>query len=111
MLRTFAFPADANPQGDIFGGWLLGQMDIAGASLARRRAHGRVTTVAVAQMAFRLPVFAFGETSAYTASSFRESTGMRVRPGFVFRTNGRTAPSTLKCTIGVAGGAAAALSR
>ena len=42
MLRTFAFPADANPAGDIFGGWLLGQMDIAGASLARRRAHGRV---------------------------------------------------------------------
>jgi acyl-CoA thioesterase YciA len=57
MLRTFAFPADANPAGDIFGGWLLGQMDIAGASLARRRAHGRVATVAVAQMTFRLPVF------------------------------------------------------
>ncbi len=65
MLRTFAFPADANPQGDIFGGWLLGQMDIAGASLARRRAHGRVTTVAVAQMAFRLPVFVGDELSCY----------------------------------------------
>ena len=65
MLRTFAFPADANPAGDIFGGWLLGQMDIAGASLARRRAHGRVATVAVAQMAFKLPVFVGDEVSCY----------------------------------------------
>jgi len=65
MLRTFAFPADANPAGDIFGGWLLGQMDIAGASLARRRAHGRVATVAVAQMTFRLPVFVGDEVSCY----------------------------------------------
>ena len=65
MLRTFAFPADANPQGDIFGGWLLGQMDVAGASLARRRAHGRVATVAVAQMTFKLPVFVGDEVSCY----------------------------------------------
>lgn len=67
MLRTFAFPADANPAGDIFGGWLLGQMDVAGASLARRRAHGRVATVAVAQMTFRLPVFVGDELSCYCA--------------------------------------------
>ena len=65
MLRTFAFPADANPAGDIFGGWLLGQMDIAGASLARRRAHGRVATVAIAQMTFKLPVFVGDEVSCY----------------------------------------------
>jgi len=69
MLRTFAFPADANPAGDIFGGWLLGQMDIAGASLARRRAHGRVATVAVAQMTFKLPVFVGDEVSCYCAIS------------------------------------------
>jgi acyl-CoA thioesterase YciA len=69
MLRTFAFPADANPAGDIFGGWLLGQMDIAGASLARRRAHGRVATVAVAQMTFRLPVFVGDEVSCYCTIS------------------------------------------
>jgi acyl-CoA thioesterase YciA len=65
MLRTFAFPADANPAGDIFGGWLLGQMDVAGASLARRRAHGRVATVAIAQMTFKLPVFVGDEVSCY----------------------------------------------
>jgi acyl-CoA thioesterase YciA len=69
MLRTFAFPADANPDGDIFGGWLLGQMDIAGASLARRRAHGRVATVAVAQMTFKLPVFVGDELSCYCTIS------------------------------------------
>ena len=66
MLRTFAFPKDANPSGDIFGGWLLGQMDLAGASLAARRARGRVTTVAVAQMAFKLPVFIGDELSCYS---------------------------------------------
>jgi len=81
MLRTFAFPADANPQGDIFGGWLLGQMDIAGASLARRRAHGRVTTVAVAQMAFKLPVFVGDELSCYCriARTGPAPTGARAR--------------------------------
>ena len=46
-LRTIAMPADANPSGDIFGGWLLSQMDLAGASAAIQRARGRVVTVAV----------------------------------------------------------------
>ena len=78
MLRTFAFPADANPAGDIFGGWLLGQMDIAGASLARRRAHGRVATVAVAQMTFRLPVFVGDEVSCYCAISHVGTTSVTV---------------------------------
>ena len=79
MLRTFAFPADANPAGDIFGGWLLGQMDIAGASLARRRAHGRVATVAVAQMTFRLPVFVGDELSCYCAVSKCGTTSVTVQ--------------------------------
>lgn len=67
LLRTFAFPKDANPSGDIFGGWLLGQMDLAGGSLAARRAHGRVATVAIAQMSFKLPVFVGDEVSCYGA--------------------------------------------
>jgi acyl-CoA thioesterase YciA len=65
MLRTFAFPRDANPGGDIFGGWLLGQMDLAGGSLAGRRARGRIATVAVAQMTFKLPVYVGDELSCY----------------------------------------------
>jgi acyl-CoA thioesterase YciA len=65
MLRTFAFPRDANPAGDIFGGWLLGQMDLAGGNLAGRRAHGRIATVAVTEMCFKLPVYVGDEVSCY----------------------------------------------
>lgn len=55
-IRTVCMPADTNPTGDIFGGWLLGQMDIAGAVFARKLASGRTATVAVDAMMFRRPV-------------------------------------------------------
>ena len=64
-LRTIAMPADTNPNGDIFGGWLLAQMDLAGGSVAVQRANGRVATVAVDAMEFRLPVFVGDEVSSY----------------------------------------------
>ena len=64
-LRAIAMPADANPGGDIFGGWLLSQMDLAGGSCAWRRAKGRVATVAVTGMTFHLPVFIGDEVSCY----------------------------------------------
>ena len=64
-LRTIAMPADANPAGDIFGGWVLSQMDLAGGVLAHRRAQGRAATVAVAGMTFHLPVFIGDEVSCY----------------------------------------------
>lgn len=54
--RTLAMPADANPSGDIFGGWVLSQMDIAGGIAAGQRAKGRVATVAVNAMSFIRPV-------------------------------------------------------
>ncbi len=54
--RTLAMPADANPSGDIFGGWVLSQMDIAGGIAAGQRAKGRVATVAVDAMSFIRPV-------------------------------------------------------
>jgi acyl-CoA thioesterase YciA len=56
-IRTLAMPADANPNGDIFGGWVLSQMDIGGGIAAGRRARGRVATVAVDAMTFHLPVY------------------------------------------------------
>lgn len=56
-IRTLAMPADANPAGDIFGGWVLAQMDIAGGITAARKARGRVATVAVTAMTFHLPVY------------------------------------------------------
>ena len=55
-LRTVAMPADVNVNGDIFGGWVLSQMDIAGGVLAVEEARGRVTTVAVNEMTFVRPV-------------------------------------------------------
>ncbi len=55
-LRTLAMPADTNPNGDIFGGWLLSQMDIAGGIAAKAEAGGRVATVAIDAMTFHLPV-------------------------------------------------------
>jgi acyl-CoA thioesterase YciA len=64
-LRTIAMPADANPNGDIFGGWLMAQMDIAGAVAAVRRARGRVATVAVDAMTFHKPVFVGDLVSCY----------------------------------------------
>lgn len=64
-LRAIAMPADANPHGDIFGGWLLSQMDLAGSSIATRRAHGRVVTIAVTEMIFHKPVFIGDEVTCY----------------------------------------------
>jgi len=56
MIRTLAMPADTNQNGDIFGGWVLGQMDIAGGVASFERAKGRVATVAVESMVFHRPV-------------------------------------------------------
>jgi len=64
-MRTIAMPADANAHGDIFGGWLLSQMDLAGSTAATRRARGRVVTVAITSMAFHKPVFVGDEVSCY----------------------------------------------
>jgi acyl-CoA thioesterase YciA len=64
-LRTIAMPADANANGDIFGGWVLSQMDLAGGSIAVQRARGRVVTVAITGMTFHLPVFIGDEVSCY----------------------------------------------
>lgn len=62
-----AMPADANANGDIFGGWLMSQVDIAGSIIARRRANGRVVTVAVDAFQFRQPVFVGDLVSCYAA--------------------------------------------
>ena len=56
LLRTMTLPRDANPAGDIFGGWIMSQLDIAGVVLAREISHGRVVTVAVDAMSFLKPV-------------------------------------------------------
>ena len=55
-LRVMPMPADANQHGDIFGGWIMSQVDIAGATAAMHRARGRVATVAVDSFVFKQPV-------------------------------------------------------
>ena len=65
MIRTIAMPADANASGDIFGGWLMSQMDLAAGNLAQRVAHGRCVTVAVDAMSFILPVKIGDEVTVY----------------------------------------------
>lgn len=56
LLRTLAMPSDTNANGDIFGGWIMSQMDMGGAILAKEIAHGRVVTVAVDSMTFIKPI-------------------------------------------------------
>ena len=65
--RTVAMPSDANPAGDIFGGWLLSQMDVAGGIIAHRIAQGRAATVAVDAMKFHQPVFVGDVLCCYAA--------------------------------------------
>jgi acyl-CoA thioesterase YciA len=72
-IRTMCMPADANHYGDIFGGWLLGQMDIAGGIFASTLAQGRTTTVSVDAMTFRKPVF-IGDVMCIYADLIRVGT-------------------------------------
>ncbi|OUS24380.1 acyl-CoA thioesterase [Gammaproteobacteria bacterium 45_16_T64] len=65
-LQTIAMPKDANFNGDIFGGWLVSQMDLAGAITADQIAQGRVATVAVDSMVFVSPVAIGSVVSCYT---------------------------------------------
>jgi acyl-CoA thioesterase YciA len=64
-LRAVAMPADTNPHGDIFGGWLLCQMDLAGTIVTTRRALGRVVTVAITAMNFHRPVVVGDEVTCF----------------------------------------------
>jgi acyl-CoA thioesterase YciA len=64
-VRVIAMPADANPYDDIFGGWLMGQMDMAAGSVASRHSLGRAVTIAVDAIQFHLPVSVGDEVSVY----------------------------------------------
>jgi acyl-CoA thioesterase YciA len=68
-IRTIAMPAHTNSAGDIFGGWLMWQMDLAAGNAAARRARGRCATVAVDGTVFHRPVAVGGEVSLYATVS------------------------------------------
>ena len=72
-IRIIAMPADTNPSGDVFGGWLMSMMDMAGANVAYQRARGRVATVAVDKIEFHRPV-AIGDVVSCYAEIIRTGT-------------------------------------
>jgi acyl-CoA thioesterase YciA len=77
-IRTIAMPADTNPAGDIFGGWLLAQMDLAAGAAAARRARGRCATIAIDAMQFLKPVYVGDEVSLYAEVVAVGRTSMRI---------------------------------
>ncbi len=77
-IRTIAMPADTNPAGDIFGGWLMAQMDLAAGNAATRRARGRCATVAVEAMTFLSPVPVGDEVSLYAEVVSVRRTSLRI---------------------------------
>jgi acyl-CoA thioesterase YciA len=76
--RVTTMPADANPYGDIFGGWLLAQMDMAAGLAAARHAKGRAVTIAMDGMVFHRPVFVGDEVSVYATVIKVGSTSMTI---------------------------------
>ncbi|MFJ1302649.1 acyl-CoA thioesterase [Pseudomonadota bacterium AL_CKDN230030165-1A_HGKHYDSX7] len=78
VLRVMPMPADANIHGDVFGGWIMSQVDIAGSIPAARRAAGRVATVAVNAFQFKQPVFVGDLLSLYARITRTGSTSVTV---------------------------------
>lgn len=77
-LRVVPMPANANQSGDIFGGWIMSQVDIAGGIAASRRARGRVVTVCVESFVFKQPVFVGDVLSFFTEILAVGRTSIRV---------------------------------
>jgi acyl-CoA thioesterase YciA len=78
LVRVIAMPADTNANGDIFGGWLMSQMDLAAGNLAQRAARGRCATVAVDAMSFIRPVKVGDEVSVYGELLSTGRTSMKI---------------------------------
>lgn len=77
-LQTIAMPADTNANGDIFGGWLMAQMDLGASVVARTRSNGKVATVAVNAMTFHKPVHVGDVVTIYSELLKEGSTSMHV---------------------------------
>ena len=101
-LRTVAMPADTNPHGDIFGGWLLSQMDVAGGTHAKACTGGRVATVGIEAMSFHRPVYVGDRVSCHcrTARIGRTSITVHVET-WVRRIRPGRSPEELKVTEGM----------
>ena len=78
-ILTTAMPADTNPSGDIFGGWLMSQMDLAAGNIAARLSKGRVATIAVDGMVFLTPVQVGDEVTVYAKVISVGRTSMKMK--------------------------------
>ena len=99
-IRQPAMPANLNAGGNIFGGWLLSQMDLAGGTCASERARGRVATVAITAMEFHQPVFVGDVLTCYTQLTHVGNTSLTVHvQAWVHRRSGEDTQE-LKVTAG-----------
>ena len=99
--RVIAMPADTNPEGDIFGGWLLAQMDVAGATPAFETARGRCATVALDGMVFHQPVSVGDEVSIYAEVISTGRTSIRVHVEAWKRSRNEPQAASVRVTQGV----------
>jgi acyl-CoA thioesterase YciA len=97
-IRTIPMPSDVNSNGDIFGGWVLAQMDVAGGIVAAQRAKGRVATVAIAAMSFHQPIKVGDVVSVYANVSRVGRTSISVEMETVVRR--RLDPAEIRVTEG-----------
>ena len=99
--RVIAMPADTNPEGDIFGGWLLAHMDLAGATPAFELAQGRCVTVALDAMVFHQPVSVGDEVSIYATVVKAGRTSIRVHVEAWKRSRNGADEAAMRVTEGV----------
>lgn len=97
QLRVMPMPSDANVHGDVFGGWIMAQVDIAGAIPAARRANGRVATIAVNSFLFKQPVFVGDLLSFYAEVTRVGNTSITVSVE-VYAERNRLQATTVKVT-------------
>ncbi|MGI4849367.1 MAG: acyl-CoA thioesterase [Janthinobacterium lividum] len=97
QLRVVPMPSDANVHGDVFGGWIMAQVDIAGSIPATRRANGRVATVAVNSFVFKNPVFV-GDLLSFYAHIVKVGTTSLTVNVEVFAERSSLQPQTVKVT-------------
>jgi acyl-CoA thioesterase YciA len=98
VIRTTPMPADVNSNGDIFGGWVLSHMDIAGGIVAAQRAKGRVATVAIAAMTFHQPIRVGDVVSIYGRINHIGRTSIKVELETIVRR--RLDPAEIRVTEG-----------
>lgn len=90
VSRTIAVPADTNPWGDIFGGWILSLMDIAAGTIAARIAKGTIATKAITDVTFDTPIFVGDEVSVYSQLEKIGTTSMTLNMSVSIKRKGQS---------------------